>query len=264
MNKAPAFQFYPDKWQSHTAHLSDTAYRIYHEMICWMWQHSKDQCSIPAKHETIAMLMRRQCDCIANALQEIMHPEMPLLKAHGDKLVSDGLKKEVAKQTKRREGCSESAKARWHKDLPSCERNANAMPTVCSPSPSPSPSPKDLKKEEREPSALESDFNVLWDSYPSKTGRQKAFESWKRWAKAGDKVSEALEGIARYVKYVESARRNGFAKLQWKNGSTFFNQREWKSEWSGSEDERIPDGMPKGLTYEECEAKMIEITAGCV
>ena len=30
LNRAPAFQFYPDKWESGTSHLSDPSYRIYH------------------------------------------------------------------------------------------------------------------------------------------------------------------------------------------------------------------------------------------
>jgi hypothetical protein len=151
MNKSPAFQFYPDKWQTHTAHLSDSAYRLYHEMLCWMWQHSKDQCSIPSNPETISILMRRVSDGIPSALQEIMNPAMPLLKIVGENYISDGLRKEVKKQTDRRRACSDSAKSRWDKELrlknESCERNANAMPNVCSPSPSPSPSPTPYIKE---------------------------------------------------------------------------------------------------------------------
>ena len=101
MNKPPAFQFYPDKWQTHTSHLSDSAYRLYHEIICWMWQHAKDQSSIPSNPDTIAILMRRQCDGIASALQEIMNPAMPLLKIVGESYISDGLRKEVKKQNER-------------------------------------------------------------------------------------------------------------------------------------------------------------------
>lgn len=144
-NKSPAFQFYPDKWQSHTRRLSDSAYRIYFEMLCWMWQHSEDHCSISNNAEAIACILAMPCERIAQALREIQNPHAPLLKLDGDLLVSNGLRKEATKQRKRREKLSDIAKQRWDKEKQQMHThstsNANARFMQCLPSPSPIPSP---------------------------------------------------------------------------------------------------------------------------
>lgn len=79
-------------------------------------------------------------------------------------------------------------------------------------------------------------FETLWAAYPSKTGKQAAFESWKKWSKQGDTEAVALAGIERYKKYVENRRATGFKELNYQNGSTFFYQRGWMSEWKIVED----------------------------
>ena len=143
--KSPAFQFYPDKWDTHTRHLSDAAYRIYHRMICWMWLHSQDRCSIPKDEATIAVLLAEPCERIAHALRELQNPAMPLLKTGAEKFISRGLFKEAQKQRHRRKQATKAAKMRWDKDLTpmheQCMSNANASNEQCLPSPSPSPSP---------------------------------------------------------------------------------------------------------------------------
>lgn len=77
----------------------------------------------------------------------------------------------------------------------------------------------------------EQDFEVLWKAYPSKTGRQAASDAWKKWSKKGDTVEVALAGIERYKKHVAHRRATGFKDLNYQNGSTFFHQRGWMSEW---------------------------------
>lgn len=152
MNRSPAFSFYPDKWQSHTRRLSDSAYRLYHELLCWMWQHADDHCSVQASPEAVACAVAMPLDTVRIALTEIQNPFSPLLKCEGEKWISNGLRKEALKQGERREKAKSSADARWkgasgmrsHKNV-----DANAQVEQCFPSPSPSPSPK----EEVEPSA---------------------------------------------------------------------------------------------------------------
>ena len=142
MNRAPAFQFYPDKWQSHTKRLSDSAYRVYHEMICWMWQHSEDQCSIDADPNAIACALAMRPHRVKAALSSIQNKYSPLLKREGVKLVSHGLRKEIQKMEDRRKKNSENANKRWVKPMPSHESGiAKSEKSQCSPSPSPSPSP---------------------------------------------------------------------------------------------------------------------------
>jgi len=141
LDKSPAFQFYPDKWESHTAHLSDYAYRIYHRIICWMWQHAHDKCSIRAEDEAIAIVLAQPLELISDAMKEINNQHMPLLKKRGEKWVCNGLKKEYKKQKIRRKKAQESANARWQKDLEGNNPDANASSKHTSPSPSPSPLP---------------------------------------------------------------------------------------------------------------------------
>lgn len=233
MNKAPAFQFYPDKWQSHTKRLSNTAYRVYHEIICWMWQHSPDQCSIEQNPEAIACAIAMRPHVVRKALSEIQNRFSPLLKQNGARFVSGGLQKEIHKQSERRNKNSENANKRWQKDMQShgiC--NAKSENSQCSSSPIPIPTPTSASQDKNTPTACEVEFDVLWGAYPSKTGRQKAFESWKKWHGRGDSATAAIEGIERYKKYVEQTRATGFKDLKYQNGATFFKNREWMSEWS--------------------------------
>jgi len=136
VDKSPAFQFYPAKWESHTGHLSDYAYRIYHRIICWMWQQADDKCSISADDAAIAILLAQPCERIASAMREINNEHMPLLKKRNNKLISGGLEKEAKKQKERRKKAQDSANARWGKSLggkkKEKKRNANASSKQCS------------------------------------------------------------------------------------------------------------------------------------
>ena len=140
--KSPAFQFYPDKWQSHTRRLSDSAYRVYHELMCWMWQHADDQCSIQSSTEAVACAVAMPTECVRIALAEIQNAFSPLLKEEGGRWVSNGLRKERDKQMERREKAQNSANARWEHANASHKHSgsyANGSKAQCFPSPSPSP-----------------------------------------------------------------------------------------------------------------------------
>ena len=148
MNRAPAFQFYPDKWQSHTRRLSDSSYRVFHELICWMWQHSPDHCSIHASPEAVACALAMPLTTVEPALNEINNPHSPLLKKDGGRWVCNGLKKEAEKQADWRRKSSIAGKASAAKrNKPTTVQppfNAGSVlvqPKSNSPSPSPSPSP---------------------------------------------------------------------------------------------------------------------------
>jgi hypothetical protein len=164
--RSPAFQYYPDKYDTHTRHLSDYAYRVYHRMINWMWLHSPDYCSVTMDELGIAVVLAEQPDKIRAALVEIQNEHMPLLKMDGGRYVSSGLEKEAAKQAASRKRGKDAADKRWSKvnatasnnDASASENDASAMPTQCSgivsasvkqctPSPTPTPIPATLKKE---------------------------------------------------------------------------------------------------------------------
>lgn len=122
--RSPAYSFYPDKWESHTRHLSDTAYRVFHRMLSWMWTHAPDYSSMPAKESFIALALHEQCDRITVALREIQNPDMPLFKIEGERYVSNGLRKCAMHQAKRVHDAKLAAGKRWHHD-------ADAMPAQC-------------------------------------------------------------------------------------------------------------------------------------
>lgn len=141
VNRSPSYQFYPDKWESHTRHLSDYAYRVFHRLLNWMWMHADDYCSCPNDPSAIAVVLAEPCERIADALQELTNPHMRLLREEGSRLVSRGLQKEAEKQNDRKEKTRSAAKARWNNTLRDsdadamqmqCRCNADAMQTVCS------------------------------------------------------------------------------------------------------------------------------------
>ena len=66
-----------------------------------------------------------------------------------------------------------------------------------------------------------------------------------KWRKEGDAQPDILAGIARYRAYVESKRENGH-DLQWRNGSTFFNQRGWQDEWAADPQKPVDRQTGKG------------------
>ena len=147
-SRSPAFQFYPDKWDTHTRHLSDVSYRIFHKIMCWMWLHSPDYFSISVDERKISKLIVESPARVKRAMKEIMDADMPLFKIEDNHYILNGLRKEADKQGHRRNTAAAAAKARWEQS----ERNANAMrthsesippamPKPCPPSPTPSPTP---------------------------------------------------------------------------------------------------------------------------
>jgi uncharacterized protein YdaU (DUF1376 family) len=113
MNRPPAFLFYPDKWCSHTERLSDSSYRVYHKLLCWMWQSSKDQCSVTASPEAVSVAVAKPLPVVEEAMIEIMNKEDPLLKREGKRWVSNGLRKALTKLEDRSAKQRDKAHKRW-------------------------------------------------------------------------------------------------------------------------------------------------------
>ena len=116
MNRSPAFSFYPDKWLTHTRHLTPIARDVYHEIICWMWMQDDVYCSIPADPEAIACLLAIDEQLARHALAEIQNKHRPLLDLRGDRLFSKGLEKEREIQRKRREESTAAINTRWARE----------------------------------------------------------------------------------------------------------------------------------------------------
>ena len=228
MSRAPAFQFYPDKWQSHTRRLSDQSYRVYHELLCWMWQSSDDYCSVQNSPEAIACAIAMQTECVRIALAEIQNPFSPLLKEENGRLVSNGLKKARQAQLDKSHKAKEAANARWkdanamqtHK--PSNAQNANPQ---CTPSPTPTPTPfintstpqtppvKPQRTSDESP-----EFLSFWEAYPRKESKPQAERAFRKAMKLTT-LSEILKAIERFREvWKQSDPRYTPLPASWLNG----------------------------------------------
>lgn len=222
MTRPPAFQFYPDKWQSHTRRLSDSAHRVFHDLICWMWEQSPDQCSIEASVEAVSCATAHPLQKVTDAFAEIMNAFAPLLRCENGRWVSNGLRKEVQKQAERRDKAKRGADARW-KDANASQNNANASLEHSTPSPSPSPSlslsvdqePKSLPERglgktksenndlfgqaQYEPLDIAKDFSKFTKLYPRHVGLKAAQAWWRKHAASPDVVEAILQGTQVWI-----------------------------------------------------------------
>ena len=152
MKKSPAFQYYPDKWQTDTRRLSWGAKGIYHELICVVWIQFQNTCSIPNDDDFIS----GEIGCSLAEWQackaELMNPNRPILTmTETNRLFIAGLHKEAVKQADRREqlrqnglkgGRPKNQKVIFTKPEAKPD-SANQKQSLPSPSPSPSPSIED-------------------------------------------------------------------------------------------------------------------------
>lgn len=72
-------------------------------------------------------------------------------------------------------------------------------------------------------------FEYLWDIYPNKKGKKRAFEAFQRAIKKGTTIDEIREGIKAYNRYIKESKID--AKYI-KQGSTFFQQEAWNDDWT--------------------------------
>ena len=158
MNRAPSFQFYPDKWIAGTMHLDAESYRAYHRVLCWMWLHAQDQCSMPDTDDAWRMATGLNNSVLTRCRVKIMHPDMELLEKGKCKIISHGLRKEARKQKEYRAKQSVNAKTRWHKQVIAKPPHIPPympphMGSSCSPTPTPTPTPTPKDKNKRVPAA---------------------------------------------------------------------------------------------------------------
>jgi hypothetical protein len=90
--RAPAWQFYPDRWLARTMHLSPLALMIYQRVLCWMWIHSPDYCSIKSTPEAICYAALIPLHDVSATLIELLNPENALLVEEGDRWISPMLR----------------------------------------------------------------------------------------------------------------------------------------------------------------------------
>lgn len=133
-DKAPAFQFYPDKWLAGTGHLSPEAYMAYHRLLCWLWLHGKNHCSMKDTTEMWKIATGMNGNSLTSAKKEIMSPDFSLLRKRGVNVFSKGLQKESEKQRKRSQQSKDAIKARWDRELGRYGRNTGVLRPLYPPS----------------------------------------------------------------------------------------------------------------------------------
>lgn len=120
------------------------------------------------------------------------------------------------KDRKKSEAGKKAAQARWgNKDdadamRPQCEGNANKR--------------KEIKEKNKSKENIYSVFSQAWTAYPNKKGKSAVTKKAKEeLEKLG--LDKVLLAIKHYKQDVENQRANGFERLNYLNGSTFFNGR---------------------------------------
>ena len=79
--------------------------------------------------------------------------------------------------------------------------------------------------------SLNMEFEQIWNLYPRKQGRKRAFEAFKRSLKHGATVEEIKAGVHRYNEHI---RVNRIEQQFFKMGSTFFANESWADEYSNN------------------------------
>lgn len=76
---------------------------------------------------------------------------------------------------------------------------------------------------------LYAEFENLWNLYPKKQGKEKAFGYYQKARKAGTTYEEIEQGIHAYKNYISAEHIDSqYIKM----GSTFFSQKAWQDDWT--------------------------------
>ncbi len=179
MNRSPAFQLYPDKAIAGTVHLGPAAFAAYWRIVFWMWLNSDDYCSISNEKNAIcaaAQLSLRRYNKVW--VQEIMPEWHPMFRVEGNRLVCNGLRKEYAKQSERREKARQAglvaAKNRLRRAEEAAKNLLGGNTVVVTPTVVPSEDVNDLSSEGEntpppKPSPAQK-FMDTWNDVASKSG----------------------------------------------------------------------------------------------
>jgi hypothetical protein len=104
MNKSPAYQFYPDKWQVDTRRLTWEQKGIFKELCCVVWLQFQETCSFPDDDKFIASEIGCDLETWKSTKAELLNPHRPILgKTETNRLFIGGLVKELEKQGIRRD-----------------------------------------------------------------------------------------------------------------------------------------------------------------
>lgn len=94
------------------------------------------------------------------------------------------------------------------------------------------------------PPQLREEFSTLWQMYPKKQGREKAYGYYEKARKSGTTYEEVGQGICAYNEYIKA---NGIDMQYVKMGSTFFSQKSWGDDWTIRNKPRSASSGQRGI-----------------
>lgn len=100
---------------------------------------------------------------------------------------------------------------------------------------------KNYNKKKNEEEEIETTFNKFWSIYPSKQGKARAFQIWKKNKRYRDHVDDICEDILHRIKYHAHWQELAFVP----HASTYLNQKRWQ-------DEFVP--IPQKKSYDNRQA----------
>src|SRR5947209_8650075 len=99
MNRPPAFQFYPRDWLDFKVQrMPYEAQGIYFKLLCFMWNDSPDQCSLPDDDVALARALGLSLPVWKKNRGVIQQAGDPLLLESQGRFISERLRREVEKQ----------------------------------------------------------------------------------------------------------------------------------------------------------------------
>ena len=112
------------------------------------------------------------------------------------------------------------------------DKYANAQPLIENKNTEPLSASKNKSlrkaKPKLAPKVLEEEFNTVWDLYPKKKDKTRAFKAFSKARIEGVPLEKIREGVQ---KYVQEIKNTGIAHQYIKYGSTWFNNRCWEDEY---------------------------------
>lgn len=153
MNKAPAFQFYPKDWlEFKVQRMSLAAQGAYIKILCYMWNDSKDQCSILDDNDLISRAISTTVEQWLKLREEIQRENDPILQEKNGYLVSARLRHEATKQRKYRKTQSDKGKKSAQQRL---NNGSTAVEPLYQPEGNPSSSSSSSKEKDKNKSQPE-------------------------------------------------------------------------------------------------------------
>ena len=236
MNRPPAFQFYPKDWNDiKVQRMNYEAQGIYMRILCFMWNDSKDQCSILNDDNMISRALGISKQRWLRNKKEILFDGDPIFKKKRNKLISKRLQTESQKLTEYRQMQSEKGKKSAKSRLTTVEPRLNRKPTGSQPEANSSISSSSAYSNKN---IYPQKFEEFWKNYPRKIGKKDCFITWNN---LNNKIKDEL--IIASKNYSEAMRSEERKMKHIKQPKLFINPK--KEHWKDYLKTSDPEGIGK-------------------